>query len=193
MRSTVADRLWIGLIAVLLAAGAWQAGRGAWIHAKAVAAQVLIAQAWSRILNGEAKVKPWPWADTWPVAKLLVPRLGLEYYVLEGADGSAIAFGPGHAAGTAQPGGKGNSVIGGHRDTHLAFLREIRRGDALVVERPDRVRVTYRVSSAEVLDRRDVWVMEQAGSSRLTLITCYPFDALRAGGPQRYVLLAFLS
>lgn len=81
----------------LLAAGAWQSGRGAWIQAKAVLAQVLIAQAWSRTLNGEAKVKPWPWADTWPVAKLAVPRLGLEYYVLEGADGSAIAFGPGHA------------------------------------------------------------------------------------------------
>jgi sortase A len=75
----------------------------------------------------------------------------------------------------------------------LAFLREIRPGDALIVERPDGVRVAYRVSAAEVLDRRDVWVMEQAGSTRLTLITCYPFDALRAGGPQRYVLLAFLS
>jgi sortase A len=192
-RSTVADRFWIGLIAVLLAAGAWQAGRGAWIQGKAILAQVLIAQAWSRTLNGEAKVKPWPWADTWPVARLVVPRLGLERYVLEGADGSAIAFGPGHAAGTAQPGAKGNSVIGGHRDTHLAFLREIRPGDALIVERPDGMRVAYRVSSAEVLDRRDVWVMEQAGSTRLTLITCYPFDALRAGGPQRYVLLAFLS
>jgi sortase A len=192
-RSTVADRFWIGLIAVLLAAGAWQAGRGVWIQGKAILAQVLIAQAWSRTLNGEAKVKPWPWADTWPVARLVMPRLGLERYVLEGADGSAIAFGPGHAAGTAQPGAKGNSVIGGHRDTHLAFLREIRPGDALIVERPDGVRVAYRVSSAEVLDRRDVWVMEQAGSTRLTLITCYPFDALRAGGPQRYVLLAFLS
>jgi sortase A len=104
-----------------------------------------------------------------------------------------MAFGPGHAAGTAHPGDSGNSVIGGHRDTHLGFLREVRPGDALVVERPDRVRVAYRVTSAEVLDRRDVWVMEQAGPTRLTLITCYPFDALRAGGPQRYVLLAFLS
>jgi sortase A len=193
MKSTVAERLWIGLIAVLLGAGAWQTGRGAWIQAKAALAQVLIAHAWSRTLNGEAKVKPWPGADTWPVAKLVVPRLGLERYVLEGADGSAIAFGPGHAVGTAQPGARGNSVIGGHRDTHLGFLREIRPGDTLIVERPDGVRVAYRVNAAEVLDRRDVWVMEQAGFTRLTLVTCYPFDALRAGGPQRYVLLAFLS
>ncbi len=127
------------------------------------------------------------------MAKLVVPRLGLERYVLEGADGSAIAFGPGHSTGTAPPGEKGNSVIGGHRDTHLAFLREVGSGDAIIIERPDGVRVTYRTGAAEVLDRRDVWVMQQAGPPRLTLITCFPFDALRAGGPQRYVLLAFLS
>lgn len=192
-RASRADRLWLAIVVVLLIAGAWQAGRGAWIQAKAVFAQVLIAKAWSRTLAGETKVKPWPWADTWPVARLIVPRLGVDCYVLAGSDGSALAFGPGQAAGTARPGEQGNSVIGGHRDTHLAFLRQVRPGDELIVERPDGLRVTYRAASAEVVDRRDVWVMEQAGATRLTLITCYPFDALRAGGPLRYVLLAFLS
>lgn len=192
-KSTRADRLWLALVALLLVAGTWQAGRGVWIHAKAALAQVLIERAWSRTLAGERKVKPWPWADTWPVAKLTVQRLGIECYVLAGADGSSLAFGPGHATGTAAPGEAGNSVIGGHRDTHLGFLREVRAGDVLVVERPDGARVTYRATSAEVVDRRDVWVMEQAGPTRLTLITCYPFDALRAGGPLRYVVLAFLS
>lgn len=192
-RATRADRVWLALVTLLLIAGAWQAGRGAWIQVKAVLAQILIAQAWSRTLAGETKVKPWPWADTWPVAKLAIPRLGLERYVLAGADGPAMAFGPGHATGTALPGEQGNSVIGGHRDTHLAFLREVKPGDTLVIERPDGVKVSYRAASAEIVDRRDVWVMEQAGPARLTLITCYPFDALRAGGPLRYVLLAFLS
>jgi sortase A len=127
------------------------------------------------------------------VAKLSVPRLGIDCYVLAGADGSALAFGPGHVAKTALPGEQGNSVIGGHRDTHLAFLKNVKPGDTLIVERPDGVRVSYRAASSEVVDRRDVWVMEQAGPARLTLVTCYPFDALRAGGRQRYVLLAFLS
>jgi sortase A len=63
----------------------------------------------------------------------------------------------------------------------------------VVIQRPDGTRVNYRAASAEVMDRREVWVMEQAGPARLTLVTCYPFDALRAGGPLRYVLLAFLS
>jgi sortase A len=192
-KSSVADRVGLAVIAILLALGAWQAGRGLWIQAKAGLAQVLIGRAWTRTLAGEAAAKPWPWADTWPVAKLIVPRLGIERYVLAGADGSALAFGPGHAEGTARPGQDGNSVIGGHRDTHLAFLREVRPGDALIIERPDKVRVTYRVGRAEILDRRDVWAMQQAGPTRLTLVTCYPFDAMRAGGRQRYVLLAFLS
>jgi sortase A len=192
-KSSVADRVGLAVIAILLALGAWQAGRGVWIQAKAGLAQVLIGRAWTRTLAGEAAVKPWSWADTWPVAKLIVPRLGIERYVLAGADGPALAFGPGHAEGTAGPGQDGNSVIGGHRDTHLAFLREVRPGDAVIIERPDKVRVTYRVGRAEIVDRRDVWAMQQAGPTRLTLITCYPFDAMRAGGRQRYVLLAFLS
>ena len=193
MSGGVANRVWLALLALLLAAGAWQAGRGAWIQAKALIAQVLVAKAWSRTLRGETQVRPWPWADTWPVARLSVPRLGIDRYILEGADGSAMAFGPGHARGTAGPGTAGNSVIGGHRDTHLAFLREVKGGDVIVIERPDGVRLTYRAARPEVMDRREVWVMEQAGPTRLTLVTCYPFDALRAGGPLRYVLLAFLS
>ena len=31
---------------------------------------------------------------------------------------------------------------------------------------------------------------QHGGEARLTLITCYPFDALRAGGPLRYVVTA---
>lgn len=188
-----AEKVLVAIIIALLAAGIWQAGKGAWIHAKAHLAQLLIASAWQRTVAGEAAVRPWPWADTWPVARLTIPRLGVERYVLAGADGSALAFGPGHAAGTAPPGARGNSVIAGHRDTHFDFMRNVRIGDEIVIERADGVQVRYRVGTAEILDRQDVWVMDQAGPSRLTLITCYPFDALRAGGPQRYVLLAFLS
>jgi len=182
---------WRALALALLLVGATQFGHGAWIQAKAWLAQGLIAQAWSRTLMGEHQAKPWPWADTWPVARLSVPALGIERYVLAGADGSALAFGPGHVSGTPIPGEAGNSVIGGHRDTHLAFLRLLRPGDLLEVERADGTRVAYRIELASVLHKGDVWVAKQEGPDRLTLVTCYPFDALRAGGPQRYVVFAF--
>ena len=185
-----ASRLWLYVSLALLTLGAWQFGRGAWIQAKAWVAQGLIAHAWSRTLQGAGDVKPWGWADTWPVARLSVPRLGVERYVLAGADGAGMAFGPGHVRGTSLPGAPGNSVIGGHRDTHLAFMRRMRIGDTLTVERPDATSVSYRVVAAEVLDRREVWVAKQEGPQRLTLVTCYPFDALGADGPLRYVVVA---
>jgi sortase A len=175
---------------VLLVLGTWQFGRGAWIQAKAWLAQGLIAHAWAKTKEGEVNVKPWSWADTWPLARLSVPRLGVERYVLAGADGAGMAFGPGHVRGTSLPGAQGNSVIGGHRDTHLAFMRRLRLGDTVMVERPDGMRVSYRVVAADVLDRREVWVAKQEGPTRLTLVTCYPFDALGADGPLRYVVVA---
>ena len=179
------------LVAILLAIGGWQLAHGAWIQAKAWLAQVLIARAWQRTLVGELHAKPWPWADTWPVARMSVPSLGIERYVLEGANGAAMAFGPGHLRGTALPGRLGNSVIGGHRDTHLAFLRDLPVGAEILVETGDGKRLRYAVSYSKVVDRGDVWVARQEGPTRLTLVTCFPFDALRAGGAQRYVVVAY--
>ena len=117
--------------ALLLVLGAWQLSDGLYIQAKAWLAQELIERAWTRTLAGEQRAKPWPWADTWPVARLVVPRLGVERYVLEGAYGASLAFGPGHASFTPKPGEAGNSMIGGHRDTHLAFLGQLDPGVVL--------------------------------------------------------------
>ena len=52
---------------------------------------------------------------------------------LAGVSGRTLAFGPGHVDGTPLPGDPGNSVLSGHRDTHFAFLRELRSGDILLV------------------------------------------------------------
>ena len=178
------------IIAALAIAGTFQFGQGLYIHAKALLAQVLLERAWQRTLAGEAAVKPWPWADTWPVARLIAPAQRADLLVLAGANGRSIAFGPGHMDGTPLPGAAGNSVIGGHRDTHLAFLRHVKRGETVTIERANGTRTDYRVTRLDVLDKRDTWVTRNEGPSRLTLITCWPFDALRAGGPQRYVVIA---
>jgi sortase A len=183
-------RLTLGAAVVLALAGAFEFGQGAWIYAKAELAQVLIDNAWQRSLAGQRAPKPWPWADTFPVARLEVPAQGVKLYVLSGSSGRTLAFGPGHQAGTPAPGERGNSVIGGHRDTHLSFLRDLKRGDTIRIERPNGARVDYRVSELDVLDQRETWVLRDDGRTRLTLITCWPFDALVAGGPERYVVIA---
>ena len=182
------ERLLLALIVILVCAGLWQAGSGAWIHLKARLAQVLMAQAWARTLAGSAAASPWPWADTWPVARLRVPRLDVELYVLAGASGRTLAFGPGHLHGTAAPGTAGNSVISAHRDTHFAFLRDLRPGDELILETPDGSVSHYTVDETQVVDRDAMEVLEGNEAPRLTLVTCYPFDALRPNSPLRYVV-----
>jgi len=189
-RASLWRKLALAAAALLLIVGAWLLSQGASVHAKAMLAQSLMGRAWERTLAGEREVKPWPWADTWPVARLTVPGRKVDLFILAGANGRAIAFGPGHMFGTALPGEEGNSVIGGHRDTHLAFLRDLKPGSELVVERQNGSQRRYRVKATEVLDEKETWVMKQDGRTRMTLITCYPFDALTAGGPLRYVVFA---
>jgi sortase A len=189
-RASPARKLALAAAALLFALGAWLLGEGLYIQAKAQVAQILVRGAWERTLAGERQAKPWPWADTWPVARLAVPDRDIDLYVLAGANGRTLAFGPGHMFGTPLPGEKGNSVIGGHRDTHLSFLRDTKPGTEFRAQRPDGVWRHYRVKSGAVLDEKDIWVTRQDGRTRMTLITCYPFDAVRAGGPQRYVVFA---
>jgi sortase A len=189
-RHAIRARYVSALLALCIGAGLWQLGQGFYIHAKARLAQILIADAWSKILAGQRAVKPWPWADTWPVARLSAPAAGEAVYILAGANGRAIAFGPGHMYGTPLPGEDGNSVIGGHRDTHFAFLQHLKNGDALNVQREDGIVRRYRVSETRVVDKGDLAVASRSGPTRLTLVTCWPFDAVRAGGPERYVVTA---
>ena len=190
---TAGWRRWLvhAVLALLLVFSVAQFAHGAYIQAKAWLAQVLIAQAWQQTLAGGNEVRPWGWADTWPVAKMSVPSQKQEIYVLAGSNGRTIAFGPGHVSGTALPGQVGNSVIGAHRDTHFAFLRYLQQGDEITLQDTQGRVARYRVTGHQVVDKTDTWVMRQdRGARQLTLVTCYPFDALTTGGRLRYMVTA---
>ena len=178
------------LLVVLIGVGTWQLGHGVWIHAKATLAQHLLRRAWARTMAGASDVKPWPWADTWPVARLTAPTHGVDLIVLAGASGRTLAFGPGHAAGSALPGAYGTAIVSGHRDTHFAFLARVHAGEALVIQVPGRAPATFRVRETAVVDSRTAGVINDDGVSALVLLTCYPFDAVTPGGPLRYVVMA---
>ena len=179
-----------GLAVLLLAIGGWQFGEAVWIHAKAVLAQVLIKHAWAQTTEGERHVRPWGWADTWPVARLSVPRLGVDQIVLAGASGRTLAFGPAHMDGTAAPGGNGVAVISGHRDTHFRFLEEIRVGDTLTVTDNNGASHQFRITETHVVDSEKSGLAADTDAPRLALVTCYPFDAVEPGGPLRFLALA---
>ena len=173
--------------AALALVGAVEVGAAAWIHAKGFVAQRLIASAWSRAKVGEEAQRPWPWADMRPVARLTVPARRVDLYVMDDASRRSLAFGPGLVAGT--PLG-GNTVIVAHRDTHFAFLKRLGPDDEIDLQAAGGAIVRYRVRETVIVDRDDAEVMDDAGAARLTLITCYPFDAVRPGTRLRYVVVA---
>lgn len=177
---------------VLLVAGVISLGDAARIHAKAILAQYLIQDAWEETLEQGpmGRVKPWQWADTWPVARVRFPE-GRELFVLSGGHGSALAFGPGHLDGTVLPGERGASVVAGHRDTHFALLEKLRAGEGLMVQNTSGHWTRYNVYDTQIVDTRDSgnWWVDPT-QDELHLVTCYPFDAIAPGGPLRYVVSA---
>jgi len=189
VRCVSAARVMLIIIAATLALfGTIALGDGVYIAAKAALAQQLLHTAWDRARSGAVSPRPWPWADTYPIARLLAPAQGVDLFVLAGASGRTLAFGPGHHDGSAQPGEDGNVVLSGHRDTHFRFLRNVHLGDALALETVDGRRHPYRVRSTAIVDYRKLVLSRSA--DQLTLVTCYPFDAITPGGPLRYVVIA---
>jgi sortase A len=181
------------VIAALLAAlGLVLLGQGVWIHAKAALAQVLLERAFAQTLATGQNVKPWPWADTWPVARIDLPRLKVATIVLAGSSGQALAFGPGHLELTPDAGEAGTAIYSAHRDTHFAFLGQVVVGDDIRVIRRDGAVFRYRVTGTEVVRADDSGIDPQAEGHNLALTTCWPLDG-KFSGPLRYLVRAELA
>lgn len=158
-----------------------------YLGAKAQLAQILLERAWQAARAGDRAPPPWPWADTVPIARLRVARLGIDEIVLAGDSGRTLAFGPGWAPDSARPGSEGIALISAHRDSHFAFLRDLVQGDRVIVETP-KGSTTYRVTGSSVVDARHALALAATPERRLLLATCYPFDAIVPGGPLRFVV-----
>jgi sortase A len=164
-------------------------GHGGYIHAKALLAQVLLERAFTESIASHHPVKPWSWADTWPVARIEVKRLNASAIVLAGSSGQALAFGPGHVELTPAAGERGVAVYSAHRDTHFRFLRNVAVGDEIDVTRSDGQTFRYRADAAAIVRYDQSGIDPLADGYELVLTTCWPFDALTPG-PERYILHA---
>jgi sortase A len=178
-------------IVTLVAMGAALLAIGLYLPAKAALAQQLLNRAWvATQRNHDAIVHPWPWADTWPVARLTLPGADAPLTVLAGASGRNLAFAPTLLDGSAPPGTPGVTVIAGHRDTHFRALEKLALGDELTLERPDGATLRYTVAALDVIDSDTEALRLDADESIVALVTCWPFDAVMPGGPLRYVVTA---
>jgi sortase A len=180
----------------LLALGLSLFGHGVYMQAKAWLAQVLIEQAWQTTLKSpNKKIKPWFYADSYPVAKIIWPKHNKRLTVLDGASGRNLAFAPSHFLPAGDLGGAdfGNSqgaLIAGHNDTHFAFLKNAKVGEQFFLQLKNGQVQHYSVTHVEVINQYNTDFLQQSG---LYLLTCYPFDSLASGTDLRWLVSAEIS
>ena len=170
----------------LLCSGLWFVAQGSYIHIKSQLAQLLLDTAWSKTVQENHPIKPWPWADTWPVARLAIPTLDINHIVLADANGESLAFGPGRLFNEITDA----IIVSGHRDTHFKFLEELTIGDQIIYESPDQSVQRFIVSTTSIINTNNTQTIPISFQDGLILITCYPFDVIQAGGPLRYLVYA---
>lgn len=165
------------------AVGEWQRqeARRAWDEA---GARAVVALARRAAMQDDQAV---PIESGAPVARLLIPRIGLDEIVLEGIDDDVLNAGPGHLPGSAYPGERGNAVISAHRDRHFARLGEVAVGDTAVTESGAHhgrwVVIAKRVVAA------DAPALFRTREATLTLVTCWPIRYVGTA-PKRLIVTA---
>ena len=124
------------------------------------------------------------------VARLEIPSIHVDQYVVEGTTDVDLRKGPGHYVGTPLPGEPGNVAIAGHRTTFGAPFNRIGRlrpGDSIIASTRDG-EFEYVVATQRSVSPSQVSVIDDYGDNRLTLTTCTPeFSAT-----QRLVVVAML-
>jgi sortase A len=192
---------------ILIAAGCLISLHASWLPAKAWLSQVLISYSWqkSQTQNSMRKneylttrasnniaIKPWPWADTFPIAELSIERLEENIVILNGGDPTTLAF----SAGAIAPFNQANSitpfVVAGHNDSHFAFLENILMKDIISMRDQHGKSQLYQVEAIDIIDASTGKLPILANDSSLILITCYPFNNLSNNRDERYIITAKL-
>lgn len=185
------------IIVLLFSASLWQLTAASWIQGKAIIAQHLLNSSWNKTLSdpdpyisdNSVVYRPWPWADTWPVAKLVVPKYDIEQIILSGDSGSSLAFGPGVSLAGAAPNTPGITLISGHRDTHFSFIKDLKINDTIHLQTIDQTMI-YQIVDFKIVNSKTYALPTNSGENMLVLVTCYPFESVSSGGPLRYLVYA---
>jgi sortase A len=125
------------------------------------------------------------------VGRIVIPKIGATYDVVQGTDASSLEKGPGHYPSTSLPGLGQTVAIAGHRTTYLAPFRhidELKPGDRIVLTMPYG-RFTYLVQYHRIVLPTALWVTNNVGYDRLVLSACNPLYS----AAQRIIVFAKLA
>lgn len=125
------------------------------------------------------------------IGRIEIPRLGVSSVIRAGSDARTLRLAVGYIPGTALPGENGNVGLAGHRDTFFRKLRDINPDDEIRVTTKNGV-FRYYVQRTNVVQPKDVWVLDGTPYPALTLVTCYPFSYI-GSAPQRFIVRAVLK
>jgi len=143
-------------------------------------------------IKAKVAIKPWPWADTFPIAELVFQRLDKSIVVLNGGDPTTLAFSAGAIAPFNQPNVTKPFVVAGHRDSHFAFLQDIAMKDVISLIDAQGLAQLYQVQNIDILNASAGQLPLLADDASLVLITCYPFEGIGNDADERYVITAKL-
>jgi sortase A len=123
-----------------------------------------------------------------PLALMTIEKLGIQVPVYDGADDFNLNRGVGRIKGTSAVGAEGNLGVAGHRDGFFRGLKDVAIGDGIDLLTVQGKEV-YTVSSIDIVDPSDVWVLAPSAEKTITLVTCYPFYYV-GHAPKRFIVKA---
>jgi sortase A len=124
------------------------------------------------------------------LGRIDIPRLGVSSVIRVGTDARTLQLAVGFIPGTSLPGELGNVGLAGHRDTFFRKLRDINPDDEIVLTTPDGA-FHYFVQRTNIVEPKDIWVLNRTNYPALTLVTCYPFVYV-GSAPRRFIVRAAL-
>ncbi|MBI4728775.1 MAG: sortase [Acidobacteria bacterium] len=161
-------------------------------NVQASLAQRWLERDWAQVVSGGA-LDPVALAERAtvagrPVARIVVPAIGLDAIVVEGATPALMRRGPAHLGGTPLPGSQGVAVISANRLGFGGFFADLDRlspGDRIEMQTLAGA-VSFVVSSVDVVPADRLDLAPQSESRALVLFA----SARRWGGPDRIVVRA---
>jgi sortase A len=125
------------------------------------------------------------------IGRIVIPKLGGSFEVVQGTDQTSLEKGPGHYPGTALPGLGQTVAIAGHRTTYGApfhHLDALHHGNRIVLRMPYG-RFIYVVQYRKIVPPTALWVTRNVGYDRLVLSACNPLYS----AAQRIIVFARLQ
>ncbi len=116
-----------------------------------------------------------------------IPELRIKAPVLEGTDNDVLSKAAGHFPDTGSP-GAGNYCIAAHSSTiykeYFNALKNVSSGMEVKLYDIEKNLYTYHVTDYFTVEPSETWILDDAGDTRVTLVTCTD------DGTQRLIVVA---